>query len=352
MCKVVITVPAILVLLLQNRLFLPEVGLAGLVLAVLTLRSLCPLAHAAEEVPHPVINVAIEQGLLKVDVRNALLAEVLRVIGERAGLRVTIRGNVETLVTESFAGVPLDEGIKRLVGGQSSALLYASPSPHGEKAPLAEVWIIGGFTGGQLPAAPEEEPSEIYKQSEHVAQKSAGAGSHFHDGGQLGDKSSLAVTGPELSTRLDEVRELARQARRGEEGAIAALAEILAWEEDSVVRKRAAAALGRVKGVEVEAALAMALGDQDSSVRVRAVRGLRRLGGEMVTQALSEVVLGDSDPRVRRVAARALAALPSQAAQQALETASLDPDQLVRQTVDRALDWWETHPIARSGAAR
>ena len=143
-----------------------------------------------------------------------------------------------------------------------------------------------------------------------------------------------------------------RQARRGEEGAIAALAEILAWEEDSVVRKRAAAALGRVKGVEVEAALAMALGDQDSSVRVRAVRGLRRLGGEMVTQALSEVVLGDSDPRVRRVAARALAALPSQAAQQALETASLDPDQLVRQTVDRALDWWETHPIARSGAAR
>ncbi len=56
---------------------------------------------AAQEAPASAIEVVVEQGLLTVHVRNAPLADVLRTIGERVGLSVTIRGDVNTTVTHS-----------------------------------------------------------------------------------------------------------------------------------------------------------------------------------------------------------------------------------------------------------
>src|SRR3990172_7136099 len=55
---------------------------------------------ADQAAPPSAIQVAIQHGLLTVDVREAPLADLLQMIGERAGLRVTIHGNVKTLVTD------------------------------------------------------------------------------------------------------------------------------------------------------------------------------------------------------------------------------------------------------------
>ena len=92
-------------------------------LPALTLHLRASLSVAAAEIP-ATITVDVRQSLLTVDIRNAPLADVLRVIGERAGLRVLIQGDVSTPVTVAFTGVPLDQGIKRLVRGHSFVLRY------------------------------------------------------------------------------------------------------------------------------------------------------------------------------------------------------------------------------------
>ena len=128
-------------------------GLLVLIFSVLTLPR-DPLAQAAEEIPPPVIDVVIEQGLLTVDVRNAPCADILRVIADRAGLGVIIRGDVSSPVTESFTGVPLDEGIKKLVRRHSVALVYAASPNVAEVESLTGIWVIGASLTGQAPAEP------------------------------------------------------------------------------------------------------------------------------------------------------------------------------------------------------
>lgn len=49
---------------------------------------------AAETAPPAVIDVSVSEGDLTVDIRNAPLAEVLRIIGRKAGLEVTLLGDV------------------------------------------------------------------------------------------------------------------------------------------------------------------------------------------------------------------------------------------------------------------
>ncbi len=74
------------------------------------------------------IHIAIEQGLLTVDLRNVPLAEVLQAIAKTAAFGLTLRGDLSTPVTWSFTGVPLAKGIKRLVGNNSLVIIHAPAS--------------------------------------------------------------------------------------------------------------------------------------------------------------------------------------------------------------------------------
>src|SRR5262249_44370491 len=112
--------------------------------------SLC--AQGAEPTPPVPLDVKIERGTLTVNVHNAPLAQVLRVIGERAGIQVTVRGDVSGPVTQSFAGVPLDDGIKRLTQGYSLVLIHAAAGKS-KAARLTRVWVLGGTSTPRPSAA-------------------------------------------------------------------------------------------------------------------------------------------------------------------------------------------------------
>ena len=77
----------------------------------------------ANESPAPPLRVKVIGGLLSVDARDAPLADVLRAVGEQTGIQVTIHSGGATRVTESFAGVGVDEGIQRLAGGYDVVLI-------------------------------------------------------------------------------------------------------------------------------------------------------------------------------------------------------------------------------------
>ena len=138
-----------------------------------------------------------------------------------------------------------------------------------------------------------------------------------------------------------EIQMLTEEADRGSEAAVALLVDIIASEPNAAVRHQAVAALGRLNAAETELALTAALADDDVSVRVRAIRGLRGAGTETAAQSLREVLIGDADPQVRLAALRALASYPGRTMLQGLAKASSDPDGLVRETATRGLSWWK-----------
>ena len=85
------------------------------------------LALAAEPETRPAtIEVSLREGMLSVSLREAPLAEALRAIGERAGFRVVIKGDLDTPVTWSFAEVGLEKALRRLLRNKNSVMRYAS----------------------------------------------------------------------------------------------------------------------------------------------------------------------------------------------------------------------------------
>ena len=78
----------------------PLLWLAGLLLVPGVLGINCTLGivpAAAEETAAPVeIDVTVEDGVLSANLRNARLGDVLRVIAERAGLRLKLAGDLRS----------------------------------------------------------------------------------------------------------------------------------------------------------------------------------------------------------------------------------------------------------------
>jgi len=278
-------------------------------------------AAASQAVPDPAIHMTIHQGLLTVNVRDVPLTDLLRVIGKQAALRVTIYGALNTSVTDSFADVPLDHGIKRLVRGEGLILIYTASAEAPGTSVLTEVWVyqIAPADRAQIRAAATEKPQQEDRVSE-IRSK------------EIRSARILAVW--KLVAKRDQT-------------AAATLAQILAQQdEDPIVRGQAAEALAKVGGAEVTAALLAAVGDQDPVVRSQAIRAFGKVEGDRAVQTLSGVLLGDPDPQVRRHAAPVLAMLRTMEARWALEAAISDPDPSVSEAAASALRRWEKRAVA------
>ncbi|MGH7268206.1 MAG: hypothetical protein ACREMB_25590, partial [Candidatus Rokuibacteriota bacterium] len=160
----------------------------------------------AQQVPSPAVEVTVRDGRVSLDVRATPLGDVLRLIGERAGVRMNVDGNFATPVTRAFADVPLESAIRRLARGHSLSFAYAAPAEHGARPRLAEVWVIQG-----TPATP---------------------------------RAAQAVSRVERRNRLQAVSALGR---RRDATAVAELGQILTRDGDALVRARAASALSRTR---------------------------------------------------------------------------------------------------------
>ena len=240
------------------------------------------------------------------DVRDAPLADLLRIIGERAGFRVTVHGTVTAPVTDAFTDLPLGEGIRRVVGGNGLVLIYAPSQGGGSTSVPTEVWV---YAMGPRPR----------------------------------DQVTQALAHPDRSARLEAVQSLRG---RQDEAAGEALAQILKQAPDPIVRAQAATALGTVGGAQAADALSTALEDQDPSVRIEATRAIATVEGDEAAHPLAGVLLGDQDPQVRLEAARALATFKSDEAYGVLKAAGWEQDGPVRQVIALALARWESEKRA------
>ena len=271
--------------------------------------------------------VSVRDGLLSVDATDVPLGELLQRVAEEAKFNLVLKAELDTPVSWSFSGVPVDQGVARLLGQTSSITLYG-PGTDGHARVLSEVRVLRGNgdagqgkVARQVPPLPKAIPNTALAANRE----------------QLGAARLSAVPSAiegDRAERLGQVRAIATlrpaSARRD-------LPRALTEDEDPMVRRVAAVGVARLRGAKAQSALVTALSDEDSIVRQRAVQGLARAGGEDAIAVLSRVLLEDSNPRVRRMAASGLGRMNTESAFWALMEAQSDGDLGVREAVTAAL---------------
>ncbi len=103
------------------------VGLVALLLTAVGTVAAGPdrAALAAEvDVSRATIEVSVQQDLLTLTTVDAPLGEVLEAIAKQAEFRLDSRGALDMPVTWSFADVPVEEGVQRLLHDISSVIIY------------------------------------------------------------------------------------------------------------------------------------------------------------------------------------------------------------------------------------
>ena len=114
--------------------------------------------EARQRRPAKGLHVVVQEGRLSVDVQEADLGEVLAQIGRQAGIRIFSGPNSGKMVSARFAGVELEEGLRRLLrlASLSHIFLYAN-GPAGTVT-IAELRVLGEGTAASPRQATVAEP--------------------------------------------------------------------------------------------------------------------------------------------------------------------------------------------------
>lgn len=121
-----------------------------LILLVGFLEGLGSLSARAEPRPPgaPAWVLVVQGDRLTVELKGVPLGAVLADLARQAGLRVALsEATGQDLVSARFRNMPLDQGIRRLLGPRSYVLVYA-PRASGPSAPgpgrISEVMVLSG----------------------------------------------------------------------------------------------------------------------------------------------------------------------------------------------------------------
>jgi hypothetical protein len=299
------------------RLYIGRVAvLAGL--AVVIFGQSGPSQAAGKESAPPVSGVSVRDGLLTVNVRNAPLPEVLRLVAKFAKFEVHIADDVRGVVTASFTDVPLRDGIGRLVRGYSVVLTALAPNDDGDALRLTQLRVYKAGSSAPLPSSPLAHALPEARSPRVMPEIETGR--------------SFSAAMPASAAEGVPVR--TQSVFNADEANLSAFGNALSSLSDAEVRQDIVIALKEIGGPQAAGFLANALRDEDASVRREAVAGLSAVGGPDSRSALLSALRQDPEPQLRVEAARALALYRrDEEVGKALAAAASDPDNAVRQIV-------------------
>ena len=279
-------------------------------------------------------SISVEQGgLLSVDVRDAPMRDVLRVVGERAAVAITVQADADERVTQSFTNLGLEEGIRRIAQGYAVIMIW------GTQGRLAEVRVYKAAVPGGGGISISAQPGTPTTPNPPVADQ--GSPGTTAPGTTASPPPGIVDPQAQQPQSLPQtVQDLAQRARQNDAGALAALIDMLGQSNDPAVRQDIAAALGAIGGSAAVDALTAASKDQDSTVRTRAMLALGQIGDERLAGPATDLLRNDPDPTVRRTAVWALSMLQNDDSYRTIEAATEDPDQNVRQAAADTLERW------------
>lgn len=242
--------------------------------------------------------VDVDDGLLTLRARNALLSEIIKAIGGHAGFETIVLGAYDARVDLSFSNVPLEVGLDRLLSGSSRVIVYSPSEKDSRERRVVRLWLLG--------SGPADRRSV----------------------GEIADAVANDLQGADAKGRSEAVLRLG--SRHATDTELEALAQALQNDEVALVRTRAAIALGALADERAVPVLEAALLDPNSSVRIQAIHALSKIGGDRAISALGDVLLHSNDTVQRVVAAQSLALQNGPVAQQYLDAVANDPDKQIR----------------------
>jgi hypothetical protein len=78
------------------------------------------------------LDISLKDGRLSVNVHDVALSQVLRTIAAKGEFALDIAGQLDSKVSASFENVPLDRGLRRIVG-RSSYIIELAPATGAQK---------------------------------------------------------------------------------------------------------------------------------------------------------------------------------------------------------------------------
>ena len=91
--------------------------------------------------------VTVDGNELTVRLQSAPLDEVLKEIGRRAAVGVTLRGTLSDKISMEFQGLPLEGGLHKLLKGYGLVLVYGG-SGSANSSSLEKIIVVSGEGGG------------------------------------------------------------------------------------------------------------------------------------------------------------------------------------------------------------
>ena len=237
----------------------------------------------------PAFVVRAKNNTLTLRAANAPLQDVLNEIVDQLEIPLVVHGELKGLLSAEFSEVPLEEGLKRLIGGFNHVFIYDAAKVGQEDPPLRKIIIYAENTQGMgerpppRSIAPSPQPSQGQEKIPF-------------------DVLVKALNDKDPENREDAVDSLAES---GDARAVSHLTKVLLNDQDEDVRESAAMALEDLGDERAVAPLIKALEDPYAGVRESAVDALSVIGGEEVIRPLMGL-LRDEDEDVREAVAEAL----------------------------------------------
>ena len=101
--------------------------------------ALSPRTHSGQPVQSA---VTVENGKLSVSLREARFRDVMEAIARQGGIRIRFIGQGgQATLTDSFAGLPLEGGLRRLLRGMNYVFVYWGTEPEPR---VAQVFVMSG----------------------------------------------------------------------------------------------------------------------------------------------------------------------------------------------------------------
>jgi hypothetical protein len=89
------------------------------------------------------LHVVVQEGRLSVDVQEADVGEILAQIGRQANIHISPGPSAGKRVSARFAGVELEEGLRRLLRLASLSHIFLYANGPGRKVTISEVRVLG-----------------------------------------------------------------------------------------------------------------------------------------------------------------------------------------------------------------
>lgn len=257
------------------------------------------------------IRIGMKDGLLTLETHDAPLHEVMRGIGELAGFKtILVEDFIEPpLINVSFNNILVREAVERLLSDKNRIIFYTPAEDEAEQRVISQIWLLGSSDASGNGEAGDDETIVLTQDLQH-------------DEGDIGGEAVLRLSN-------QAILGLSKNDVKGP--ALGRFSKMLLEDQGTLVRIRAAIALGLLRDERAVPALESALLDKHSAVRLRAINALGQIGGERAIMVLGNILLhGSKDKTERVMAAQALWKHDSEAARGYLSAGAYDVDAQVR----------------------